>query len=299
MGLRKDGIDAEVYGDGSIGFAPRSPGCTTAGVNERHYEQNRIGLKRGLDSRNGQVHNRHFVNVVTCRTATILKYRTVNIRNVDPDGPTFVFGFLYIDSDMDRAHMPQTWAAGILPVLPADRFHAWYTSTSPNSGDIVRFNPPTVMDADGMRALETYLLLVIDRWTWGIRVQDATRMMQNLGFGVTSRDVRKAFDHLVEQGLAVACRVAVPVGNEYAAWRPSARVLTFQQTLSHPVHDLGFEEDSEPKRAAGFNSLFEAFVPYLRVPVLPKVAAPKPVPRDEGVNPWPANRMDPHYRSWR
>lgn len=268
----RDGFLATVYDDGSIGFYGVAPGCRRNGINERLYEQERLGKKKGLErSGDGRsILNRHFVNVVTAKTATSLDFQTITGSGSPVVGGSAVRGrysfpitWFVIKSDLDRSHMPQAWYAGKLPIFPATRFWAWYNTPASASGDILRFNPPQVMDDAGVRCLETYLFLILDGWTWGIRPQDATRLMRGLGFNVTNKDVRAALDSLVAKGWAKTSDRVPPKGNEFGFWRQCPTALSFRKSDSHPIH--GYFSHSTDQRDAAYADLFAAFAPFLKV----------------------------------
>lgn len=268
----RDGYEVQVHGDGSITFHARAPGQTGIGCLERMRAQERLARKKGFERQpRGHISNLHYINVTTSKTATLLDFAKVSgpgIRSMF--GTQFPIAWFVINSDLDRSHMPQNWYAGGLPIIPADRFWAWYNR--PGSGDVLRFNPPQVMDANGMRCLEAYLFLILNSWTWGIRPQDATRLMRDLGFNVDSGDIRKAFTGLVANGWAKESRNVPPKGGQTSFWRYCPTALTYSKARHFTPED----------RDEVYRNLFAAFVPFLKVSDenLPSNRAPvRPVER--------------------
>ena len=202
----RDGIDAFVYGDQSTRFFAVAPGATRT-YNELLYAQRKLAVRHGEE----ESVNFHYTVWVEPK-AKSLRYSTweqhAGVR------------FFLIDSDLDRSHRPQRWAAGLLPIIPWPRFEAWYEG---GSIDNLRFTPPDDFSStEAQRCLQEYLFLLLYGWTMGppMRVQHATRLLRELGFRVEPKDVRKALDTLVDLELAEPSSNGPPKGKGLRMWVP-------------------------------------------------------------------------------
>lgn len=257
--IMKDGIDFAAYDDGGYWFKPNKPG--TEGKNngnELLHARDRRAAKLGIAD--------FGVGIIEDPNATRLEFRGVY-------GPRDEFGkssyaWMVVESDLDRAHMPQPWARNLLPLLPVDRIWAWRNTPSPASRAIIEFNTPSEIDDAAMRMVETYLFLVIEAWKMGLRTQDAVRLLRNVGININGKQARQALDNLVSYGWIKVSHRVPPKGEPHGFWIETPRTRRYivrHDSGSHPIHSI---DGSIEERMAAYQSLFNAFVPFLKVPSL-------------------------------
>lgn len=143
--IEQDGFHLKMYGDGSCSFRMVAPGGVRGfGVNERLDEERRRRPKSEPEWSS--------VGIGICKNASVLEYRKTTL-NSD------VFHWK-IHSDLDRTHMPQPWAKGVMPIISSRRFRHWAQTQDRR---VLEYQLPEGRE-DQTAALDSHLALLLGQW---------------------------------------------------------------------------------------------------------------------------------------
>jgi hypothetical protein len=168
---------ASFYDDGSGGAALSAPGVDPyvyGGCNERlnaSYDR--------YDRLHGKPKDAHRRGRLPC-VVNAPKATTLTYRHDQHSG-----GWTAINGDLGRAHYPQSWANGYLPLIPRSRMNTWMLSGDDN---LIRFEITDDHTKEQVEAFATaYLACIIDGWSDGFvpqatRIQDYRTLLCNVGF---------------------------------------------------------------------------------------------------------------------
>jgi len=179
--INKDGICLEMCGDGSCSFrVVRPEGGRGFGLNERLHEERRRRPKGEPEWSS--------VGIGICKTASVLRYQ--KSRSGDP--ASF---YWKIHSDLDRMHMPQPWAKGVMPLISSRRFWHW---TQTQDRRALEYQLPEGREAQ-KDALWSHLSLLLGQWKFLFNHPTAVRnVLVGQGYEVKHTEIRRLI-HRVRQ----------------------------------------------------------------------------------------------------
>jgi len=219
--VHRGDIRAETYSDGSgPTFRALRPGTEYGGVNERLTAQD-----------NGE-------SLLINENATSLNYKR--------DFGFCSMPFLTIHGDMGRAHYPQKWATGLLPIIPLDHFWAWFNG-APRL--VLEFRPPHALENHWEDVVYAYIFLLVHGWSYGFvsqvtGVADYWLLLNNLGFTLSQGEIHMILHRLIADGF-----MEERLGGYYTKHNPAL--------MKSPV-----------QTQAVLAGLFGNFRPFLKVPDL-------------------------------
>ncbi|MDB4278093.1 hypothetical protein N9917_00525 [Deltaproteobacteria bacterium] len=177
----RDGIYASTFNDGSgPSFEVKRPGVAEkyGGINERLKAE-----KQGKP-------------LLINAEATTLRYHR--------DFGYCSMPFLTLYGDLGRAHYPQKWAKGLLPIIPIERFWVWFNG-GPRS--VLEFRTPKALEPGWEGVVYAYIFLLMRGWDNGFvsgarSVADFWSILNNVGFVLSQGEISVVLHRLVDHGWA-------------------------------------------------------------------------------------------------
>ncbi len=169
-----------------------------------------------------------------------------------------------LNGDMGRAHLPQPWAKGVLPLFPSIRIWAMVNTENP---DVLMFDMPDSVE-EQIELAKAYLRLVAHGWDSGFisgpqNCADLVKILVGVGFDKLNKN-RKAWrtvrDALLEEGYIK--RVPKSRGFYGSDALGDNFFLNIPRQSEHCM--TSYSRDMVPSNR--WDTQWELFKPYLRVP---------------------------------